>query len=110
MKEDLKATRWNRLAIRIQVPPTAGVFLLEATDGGNGPEQVLLVGSADNLRKKLLELMDRDEIKAVSARVIHWVADLSIEQARLAERLFIRRYNPPLNLHTSSRYLDILAG
>ena len=110
MKEDLKATRWNRLAIRIQVPPTAGVFLLEAGEGGNGPDEVLLVGSATNLRKKLLELLAQDDLKAASERVIHWVADLSIEQARLAERLFIRRYNPPLNLHTSSRYLDILAG
>ena len=109
MKEDLKATRWNRLAIRIQVPPTAGVFLLEANDGGGGMEDVLLVGSATNLRKKLLELLAHDELKSASARVIHWVA-LSIEQARLAERLFIRRYNPPLNHQSSSRYLDILAG
>ncbi len=109
MKEDLRATRWNRLAIRIQVPSSTGVFILEAKNGGEGPEGVLLVGSATNLRKKLLELVDRNELKSMSARVIHWVADLSIEQARLAERLFIRRYNPPLNLQ-HNRYLDILAG
>jgi hypothetical protein len=110
MKEDLKATRWNRMAIRIQVPPTAGVFLLEASDGDDGPENVLLVGSAANLRKKLLELLGHEDLRAASARVIHWVADLSMEQAQIAERLFIRRYNPPLNLRAPSRYLDILAG
>lgn len=108
MKEDLRATRWNRLAIRIQVPPTTGVFLLE-TGGAGDSDRVLLVGSATNLRQKLLELADHRELKGLSARVIHWVADLSIEQARLAERLFIRRYNPPLNLQ-HNRYLDILAG
>lgn len=109
MKEDLRATRWNRLAIRIQVPPSTGVFLLEAPGADDGPERVLLVGSATNLRQKLLELVDRHELKTMSARVIHWVADLSIEQARLAERLFIRQYNPPLNLQ-DNRYMDILAG
>ena len=109
MKEDLRATRWNRLAIRIQVPPTTGVFLLETDGGDDNPDRVLLVGSATNLRQKLLELADHRELRELSARVIHWVADLSIEQARLAERLFIRRYNPPLNLQ-HNRYLDILAG
>jgi len=109
MKEDLRATRWNRLAIRIQIPPTTGVFLLEAPGGDGDPDQVLLVGSATNLRQQLLDLLDRDELKTMSARVIHWVADLSLEQARLAERLFIRRYNPPLNLQ-QNRYMDILAG
>jgi hypothetical protein len=33
-----------------------------------------------------------------------------MEQARLAERQLIRRYDPPLNLSDRSRYLDILAG
>ena len=32
------------------------------------------------------------------------------EQARLAERLFVRRYDPPLTSAPRTRYLDILAG
>jgi hypothetical protein len=110
MKEDLKATRWNRVAIRLNVPPATGVFLLGAKDEQDGPEHVLLVGSAANLRRKLLELLDHEEIQAMSARVIHWVAGLTIEQAQLAERLFVRRYNPPLNLAPPTRYHDILVG
>ena len=110
MKEDLRSTRWNRISIRMQVPATTGVFLLGAGEIDEGPIDVLLVGSANNLRKKLLELLDREELRSVSARVIHWVADLTVEQARLAERLFVRRYNPPLHLDPSTRYLDILAG
>ena len=46
----------------------------------------------------------------MSARVIHWVADLTIEQARIAERLFVRRYNPPLTDTPGTRYFDIFAG
>lgn len=114
MKEDLHKTRWNRFSIRLHVPQAMGVFILAASEddagGGNGPEAVLLVGSAANLRAKLLELFDLEELRNLSARVVHWVADLSVEQARLAERQFVRRYNPPLNLAPHSRYLDILAG
>ena len=110
MKEDLKATRWNRVAIRLNVPSSTGVFLLGAADDEDGPEHVLLVGSAANLRRKLLELLDHEEIRSMSARVIHWVAGLTLEQAQLAERLFVRRYNPPLNLAPPTRYHDILVG
>lgn len=110
MKEDLRVTRWNRVAVRLNVPASTGVFLLSAGPGDEGPEDVLLVGSAQNLRAKLLELFASEEIQAVGARVIHWVGDLTIEQARIAERLFVRRYNPPLNLSPATRYLDILAG
>jgi hypothetical protein len=114
MKEDLHKTRWNRFSIRLHVPQAMGVFLLAAgrydPRQDNGPESVLLVGSAQNLRAKLLELFDLEELQNLSARVVHWVADLSVEQAHLAERQFIRRYNPPLNLAPRSRYLDILAG
>lgn len=109
MKEDLHRTRWNRLAIRLHVPPAMGVFMIAAQDG-ESPEPVLLVGSARNLRQQLLQLLDMREIQAVSAAVVHWVADLTFEQARLAERQLIRRYNPPLNLAPATRYLDILAG
>lgn len=110
MKEDLKMTRWNRIAVRLSVPASTGVFLLGATDGENGPENVLLVGSAENLREKLLDLLGHEELRTLGANVIHWVADLTVEQARIAERLFIRRYNPPLNQRPTSRYLDILTG
>ena len=110
MKEDLRSTRWNRISIRMQVPATTGVFLLGSGEVGEGPTDVLLVGSASNLRQKLLELLDREELRSASARVIHWVADLTVEQARLAERLFVRRYDPPIHLAPSTRYLDILAG
>lgn len=104
MKEDLHRTRWNRLSVRLHVPQAMGVFLL-ATG-----EQVLLVESASNLRARLLELFDLKELRGQSARVVHWVAGMSIEQARLAERQFVRTFNPPLNAAASSRYLDILAG
>lgn len=109
MKEDLKTTRWSRVAVRLSIPSSTGVFLL-GTNGGDGPDDVLFVGSASNLREKLLDLLGREELKTLGATVIHWVADLTIEQARIAERLFIRRYNPPLNLRPATRYLDILAG
>ena len=86
-----------------------GVFLVGASDSGD-PDPVLLVGSARNLRRKLLQLLELEELRHVSARCVHWVDGLSMEQARLAERQFIRRYDPPLNLSSGSRYLDILAG
>lgn len=109
MKEDLKKTRWNRLSVRLHVPAAMGVFLVAAAEG-NGPESVILVGSAQNLRARLLEIFAQTEFRDAGARVVHWVAGLTVEQARLAERQFIRRYNPPLNEAPSSRYLDILAG
>ncbi len=113
VKEDLHKTRWNRLSIRLHVPQAMGVFLVAASEHGAGgvdPETVLLVGSAQNLRAKLLEIFDVEEIRTLSARAVHWVAGLTAEQARLAELQFIRRYNPPVNLAGRSRYLDILAG
>ncbi|MBA3584280.1 MAG: hypothetical protein H0W36_07095 [Gemmatimonadetes bacterium] len=114
MKEDLHKTRWNRLSIRLHVPQAMGVFLVAAREDGAGgdmgPETVLLVGSAQNLRAKLLEIFEVEEIRTLSARAVHWVAGLTAEQARLAELQFIRRYNPPVNLAGRSRYLDILAG
>lgn len=109
MKEDLRKTRWNGLAIRLHVPQAMGVFMI-AAEKGAGDEPVLLVGSARNLRRRLLELLETREIRELSAAVVHWVADLTFEQARLAERQLIRRYNPPLNLTPPTRYLDILAG
>jgi hypothetical protein len=109
MKEDLKRTRWSRIAVRLNVPRSTGVFLVGAGTG-LAPDRVLMVGSAADLRGRLLELFDAAELEERSARVIHWVADLTIEQARLAERLFVRRYNPPLTDSPRTRYLDILAG
>jgi hypothetical protein len=109
MKEDLKRTRWSRLSVRLNVPRAPGVFLVGAGPG-LFPEQVLMVGSATDLRARLLELLELEELHAMSARVIHWVADLTVEQARLAERLFVRRYDPPITSAPRSRYLDILAG
>lgn len=109
MRGDMHRTRWNRFAIRLSVPSSMGVFLLAAGDGSS-PEAVLLVGSARDLRRKLLGLFEREELRDLRARFVHWVDGLSIEQARLAERQFIRRYDPPLNLAPGSRYLDILAG
>lgn len=109
VNQDLRKTRWSRLSIRLQVPQAMGVFLLDATNH-RSPRQVLLVGSSRNLRSKLTEILERDDLQSLGARAVHWVSDLSIEQARLAERLFIRRYNPPLNLARRSRYHDILAG
>lgn len=109
MKEDLKRTRWSRIAVRLNVPRSTGVFIVGAGKGRT-PDRVLMVGSAADLRGRLLELFDTTELEERSARVIHWVADLTIEQARLAERLFVRRYNPPLRDSRRTRYLDILAG
>lgn len=109
MKEDLQRTRWSRIAVRLAVPRSTGVFLVGA-GSGRGPDKVLMVGSAADLRGRLLELFEISELHERSARFVHWVADLTIEQARLAERLFVRRYDPPLTDSRRTRYLDILAG
>jgi len=109
MKEDLHKTRWTRLAIRLHVPSTMGVFFVTAR-GRAVAGEVFVVGSATNLRKRLLELLDLEALRDKSAGVVHWVSDLTEEQARLAERLFVRRYDPPLKGDSGSRYLDILAG
>jgi hypothetical protein len=109
MKEDLKRTRWSRISVRLSVPRSTGVFLVGA-GAGRMPERVLMVGSASNLRERLLELFETEDLHRLSARVIHWVADLTIEQARIAERVFVRRYNPPLTDSPRTRYFDILAG
>lgn len=109
MKEDLKRTRWSRISVRLNVPRSTGVFLVGA-GAGRMPDRVLMVGSASDLRARLLELFETEELNRMSARVIHWVADLTIEQARIAERLFVRRYNPPITDAPRTRYLDILAG
>lgn len=109
MKEDLKRTRWSRISVRLNVPRSTGVFLVGA-GAGRVPDRVLMVGSASDLRARLLELFETEELNRMSARVIHWVADLTIEQARIAERLFVRRYNPPITDSPGTRYLDILAG
>jgi hypothetical protein len=109
MKEDLNRTRWSRISVRLNVPRSTGVFLVGAGEG-RVPDRVLMVGSASDLRARLLELLETDDLASMSARVIHWVAGMSIEQARIAERLFIRRYEPPLTESTSTRYMDILAG
>ncbi|MBW3661361.1 MAG: hypothetical protein KY397_06995 [Gemmatimonadetes bacterium] len=109
MKEDLRRTPWNRLAVRFRVPESTGVYLVGAGPG-RLPRDVLLVGSATNLRARLLELFEHDDLSRLSARAVHWVADLSVEQARLAERLFSRRYDPPIRSEARSRYDDILAG
>ena len=109
MKEDLQRTRWSRISVRLNVPRSPGVFLVGA---GSGllPDRVLMVGSATDLRARLLELLEADELGKMSARVIHWVADLTLEQARLAERLFVRRYDPPIIDTPRTRYMDILTG
>ncbi|MGH7571827.1 MAG: hypothetical protein ACREMK_08305 [Gemmatimonadota bacterium] len=109
MNQELKRTRWSRFSIRLHVPAGMGVFLLAASDGDD-PQPVLLVGSARNLRQKLLQLFELEELRNLSAQAVHWVSDLTMEQARLAERQLIRRYDPPLNLSERSRYMDILAG
>ena len=107
MENELKRTPWNRLAVRFHVPETTGVFLL-GDGAGAGPQDVLCVGSAPNLRARLLELLGTEDLKV--ARVVHWVAGLSIEQARLAERIFARRFDPPHANGPRSRYMDILVG
>ncbi|MGH7566078.1 MAG: hypothetical protein ACREK2_04530 [Gemmatimonadota bacterium] len=109
MKEDLKRTRWSRISVRLNVPRSTGVFLVGA-GAGRSPDRVIMVGSASDLRARLLELLETEELHRMSARVIHWVADLTIEQARIAERLFVRRYNPTITNSPGTRYLDILAG
>ena len=107
MDQDLHRTAWNRLAVLLQVPRTTGVFLLGA-GAGRFPSDVLMVGSARNLRARLLEILRAGDARAATA--VHWVSDLSVEQARLAERMFTRRYDPPFNPAPRTRYLDILAG
>lgn len=107
MNEDLRRTPWNRLSVRLRVPRSTGVYLVGA-GAGRSPADVMLVGSARNLRSALLELLEREDLHL--ARAVHWVADLTVEQARLAERLFVRRYNPPMSTTPRTRYLDILAG
>lgn len=109
MKEDLQRTRWSRISVRLNVPRSPGVFLVGA-GAGLTPDRVLMVGSATDLRARLLELLETDELGRMSARVIHWVADLTLEQARLAERLFVRRYDPPVTDSPRTRYMDILTG
>lgn len=109
MNQELRRTRWSRFSIRLHVPSGMGVFLLAASEADD-PQPVLLVGSARNLREKLLQLFELEELRNLSARAVHWVSDLTVEQARLAERQLIRRYDPPLNLTDRSRYHDILAG
>lgn len=109
MNQELKRTRWSRFSIHLHVPSGMGVFLLAASDGED-PQPVLLVGSASNLRRKLLQLFELEELRNLSAQAVHWVSGLTMEQARLAERQLIRRYDPPLNLSDRSRYMDILAG
>ncbi|HET6342579.1 MAG TPA: hypothetical protein VFG78_10400 [Gemmatimonadota bacterium] len=109
MNQELKHTRWSRFSIRLHVPSGMGVFLLAASDGDD-PQPVLLVGSAKNLRQKLLQLFELEELRNLSAQAVHWVSGLTMEQARLAERQLIRRYDPPLNISDRSRYMDILAG
>lgn len=109
MKEDLQRTRWSRISVRLNVPRSPGVFLVGAGPGLL-PDRVLMVGSATDLRARLLELLETGELGKMSARVIHWVADLTLEQARLAERLFVRRYDPPITDAPRTRYMDILTG
>ena len=109
MKEDLHLTRWSRISVRLNVPRSTGVFLVGAGSSRN-PDRVLMVGSASDLRARLLELLETDEMQRIGARFIHWVADMTVEQARIAERLFVRRYNPPITSAPGTRYLDILAG
>lgn len=109
MDQDLRRTPWNRLAVLLQVPRTTGVFMLGA-GGSRWPQDVLMVGSASNLRARLLEILRADDVRTAGAIAVHWVSDLSVEQARLAERMFTRRYNPPFNPAPDTRYIDILAG
>lgn len=109
MNEDLRRTPWNRISVRLRVPRTTGVYLVGAGTGRT-PGDVLMVGSATDLRARLLELVDDEDLRELRARAVHWVADLSVEQARLAERIFNRRYDPPVRPVTRSRYEEILAG
>lgn len=109
MNENLRRTPWNRIAVRLRVPRTTGVYLVGAGTG-RGPGEVLLVGSAKDLRARLLELVEEGDLQDLQARAVHWVADLTIEQARIAERLFTRRYDPPIQSAARSRYEEILAG
>lgn len=109
MNPNLRKTPWNRIAVLLQVPRTTGVFLLGATTG-RSPQDVMLIGSARNLRARLLELLRSGDARYAGARAVHWVAGLTVEEARIAERLFVRRYDPPDHPAPRSRYLDILAG
>ncbi|MDX1623860.1 MAG: hypothetical protein R3199_07745 [Gemmatimonadota bacterium] len=109
MEKDLRRTSWNRIAVALRVPRTTGIFLL-GKGPGRTPRDVVMVGSTRNLRDALLSLLLRDELRDLGIRTIHWVADLTIEQARIAERFFTRRYDPPISPEERSRYHDILAG
>lgn len=109
MNQNLRRTPWNRIAVRLRVPRTTGVYLIGA-GSGRGPSEVLLVGSATDLRARLLDLVDHEDLRDLHARAVHWVADLTVEQARIAERLFARRYDPPVQSAARSRYEEILAG
>lgn len=109
MKQELRRTRWNRLAVRLRIPRSTGVFLVGAGTGRN-PERVLMVGSARDLRERVLELFDLDELHDAGVQFVHWVADLTVEQARLTERLLLRRHDPPLGPEPRDRYFDILPG
>ena len=109
MNQNLHRTPWNRIALRLRVPRTTGVYLVGA-GSGRGPADVLRVGSARDLRARLLELVEEEGLQELHARAVHWVADLTIEQARIAERVFTRRYDPPAQPAARSRYEEILAG
>ncbi|MDX1660329.1 MAG: hypothetical protein R3326_00950 [Gemmatimonadota bacterium] len=109
MNTKLRRTPWNRIALRLRVPRSTGVYLVGAGTG-RGPSDILRVGSASNLRARLLELVEEEDLQELHARAVHWVGDLTIEQARIAERLFTRRYDPPAQPTVRSRYEEILAG
>ena len=109
MNQDLRRTPWNRIALRLRVPATTGVYLIGAGTA-RAPSEVLLVGSTHDLRARLLELVEEEDLRDLHARAVHWVADLTIDQARIAERLFTRRYRPPAQPAARSRYEEILAG
>jgi len=109
MKQELRRTRWNRLAVRILVPRSTGVFLV-GPGTGRVPDRVLVVGSARNLRDRVLEVLESEELQDSGIRFVHWVADLTVEQARLAERMLLRRHDPMVGPGPRHRYLDILAG
>lgn len=109
MNEDLRRTSWNRIAVRLRVPRSIGVFLV-ATDRGRFPGNVLMVGSARNLRSRLLDLLPREDLREANPGAVHWVSELTLAQARVAERFFTRRYDPPFRGSTGSRWLDVLAG
>lgn len=109
MNTNLRRTAWNRLSVLLQVPRAPGVFLLGA-GAARSPREVLLVGSSHDLRSRLLEILRAGDARYAAARAVHWVTGLTIEEARIAERQLVRRYDPPDNPAPRSRYFDILAG